>query len=78
AIPSRVESLLDKKTELVKERQTQIEYTNKCEQVKGIVIQEYSTPKPYQTLKTKIFGKFQRGMMPWRSFLIATTRDIFG
>ena len=55
AIPSRVESLLDKKTELVKEKQTQIEYTNKCEQVKGVVIQEYKYTKALSDTQDKDF-----------------------
>ena len=55
AIPSRVESLLDKKTELVKEKQTQIEYTNKCEQVKDVVIQEYKYTKALSDSQDKDF-----------------------
>jgi len=55
AIPSGVASLLDKKTELVKEKQTQIEYTNKCEQVKGIVIQEYKYTKALSDTQDKDF-----------------------
>ncbi|HEY8910080.1 MAG TPA: MobV family relaxase [Desulfosporosinus sp.] len=55
AIPSRVESLLDKKTELVKEKQTQIEYTNKCEQVKGVVIQEYKYTEALSDTQDKDF-----------------------
>jgi len=55
AIPSRIESLLDKETELVKEKQTQIEYTNKCEQVKGIVIQEYKYTKALSDTQDKDF-----------------------
>jgi hypothetical protein len=78
AIPSRVEYLLDKKAELQVAKQTQIEYTNKCEQVKGIVIREYKYTKALSDLNLKIFGKFQIGMMRWRSFLITTTGDIFG
>jgi len=55
AIPSRIESLLDKETELVKEKQTQIKYTNKCEQVKGIVIQEYKYTKALSDTQDKDF-----------------------
>jgi hypothetical protein len=55
AIPSRVESLLDKKTELIKEKQTQIEYTNKCEQVKGVVIREYKYTKALSDTQDKDF-----------------------
>jgi len=55
AIPSRVESLLDKKTELIKEKQTQIEYTNKCEQVKDVVIREYKYNKALSDTQPKDF-----------------------
>ena len=42
AIPSRIKYLLNKKTELREAMQTQIEYTNKCEQEKDVLIREYT------------------------------------
>ena len=55
AIPSRVEHLLDKKTELQVAKQTQIEYTNKCEVAKDVLIREYKYTKALSDTQDKDF-----------------------
>lgn len=55
AIPSRVEYLLDKKTELREAKQTQIGYTNKCEVAKDVLIREYKYTKALSDTQDKDF-----------------------
>ena|GEM_PF-782373 len=54
-IPSRVTSLQEKMTELIKEKQAQIEYTNKCEQVKDVKIRDYKYTKALSDTQPKDF-----------------------
>ena len=55
AISIRVTQIEDKKTDLQREKRTQIEYTNKCEQVKAVVIREYKYTKALSDTQDKDF-----------------------
>ena len=55
AIPIRIAYLEDKKTDLQRDKQTQIGYTNKCEQAKDIVIREYKYIKALSNTQDKDF-----------------------